>query len=250
MTMYVLTGPTLSPDEARAELDAVYLPPAAQGDVYLCALEKPKAIGIIDGYFEHTPSVSHKEVLWAMSQGIHVFGSASMGALRAVELSPFGMEGVGAVYEAYARGEIEADDEVAVAHAPAEQGYRASSEAMVNIRATLRAAVAAEAISPAAGASLERIAKSLFYADRSYPLLLSQAARGGVAAGEIEALQAFLPRGRVNQKRLDAIAMLRVMRERCSGEVAPKRVRWHFRHTDAWEFIRSNAEQRAGASAG
>ena len=59
------------------------------------ALERPVAIGLIDGYFERVPSVSHKEILWAMSQGIVVIGAASMGALRAAELAPFGMLGVG-----------------------------------------------------------------------------------------------------------------------------------------------------------
>jgi hypothetical protein len=54
----------------------------AQGDVYRAALRAPRAIGIIDGYFERMPSVWHKEILWAMSRGIHVFGSASMGALE------------------------------------------------------------------------------------------------------------------------------------------------------------------------
>ena len=42
-----------------------------------------------------------------------------MGALRAAELHPYGIEGVGAHYfEAYRGGEYEDDDEVAVSHAP------------------------------------------------------------------------------------------------------------------------------------
>src|SRR5262245_35033808 len=134
--LVVFVGPTLSVQEATTVLDATYLPPAAQGDVLRAALQKPVAMGIIDGYFERIPSVSHKEILFAMKQEIYVFGAASMGALRAAELAQFGMEGVGEVYEAFRRGEIEDDDEVAVAHAHAEQGYRALSEAMVNIRAT------------------------------------------------------------------------------------------------------------------
>ena len=85
MNCIVFTGPTISPAEARAELDALYLPPVAQGDVYRAALRRPKAIGIIDGYFERVPAVWHKEILWAMAKGIHVLGSASMGALRAAD---------------------------------------------------------------------------------------------------------------------------------------------------------------------
>ncbi|RKH60851.1 TfuA-like protein [Corallococcus llansteffanensis] len=245
MKLFVFTGPTLSADEGRTLLDAVFLPPAAQGDVYLAAREKPVAIGIIDGYFERVPSVSHKEVLWALSQGIHVFGASSMGALRAAELAPFGMEGVGTVYDAYQSGRLEADDEVAVTHGAAEDGFRATSEAMVNVRATLHAAERAEVISPGSRAILERRAKSLFYPDRRYPTVLSLAEAEGVASAEVEALRAFLPTGRVNPKRQDALELLRILRERTAQGLEPKQVRWHFERTDAWEYIRANAERRA-----
>ena len=80
MNIYVFTGPTLRPQEGQKELDAIYLPPVSQGDVYRVALKRPFAIGIIDGYFDRIPAVWHKEILWAMAEGIHVFGAASMGA--------------------------------------------------------------------------------------------------------------------------------------------------------------------------
>ncbi len=241
MSLFVFAGPTLSAEEGRRELDATFLPPAAQGDVYRAALQKPVAIGIVDGYFERVPSVSHKEILWAMSQGIHVFGAASMGALRAAELAAFGMEGVGAIFEAYRTGALEDDDEVAVTHASAEDGYLAMTEAMVNIRATLRAAEAAAVIQADTRVRLEHQAKGLFYGDRRYPTLLSLARRAALAPDELEALRAFLPRGQVNQKRLDALAMLRLMRERLARGLEPKQVPWHFQRTDAWEYIRTKA---------
>ena len=119
MKPVVFTGPTISADEASRELDAVFLPPVSQGDVYRIATLRPAAIGIIDGYFEHVPSVWHKEILWAMKAGVHVFGSASMGALRASELTAFGMVGVGWIFEQFRDAALTDDDEVAVAHAPA-----------------------------------------------------------------------------------------------------------------------------------
>ena len=94
MRACVFVGPTLCPQELPADDDFVVLPPVAQGDVYRTAQSRPQAIGIVDGYFEGALSVWHKEILWAMAEGIHVFGSASMGALRAAELHPFGMVGV------------------------------------------------------------------------------------------------------------------------------------------------------------
>ena len=62
------------------------LPPAARGDLYRAALAGPQVIGLIDGYFDGVPAVAHKEILWALDQGIRVLGAASMGALRAAEL--------------------------------------------------------------------------------------------------------------------------------------------------------------------
>jgi hypothetical protein len=235
MSVYVFVGPTLSHEEARTELDAIYLPPAAQGDVYRAALRRPQAIGIIDGYFERLPAVWHKEILWAMVQGIHVYGSASMGALRAAELAAFGMDGVGAIFEAYRDGVLEDDDEVAVAHGPAESGYRASSEAMVNIRRTLADAEAAAVIGPATRALLERIAKQLFYPERAYPLILRRAAEQGAAEAKLALFREWLSTGRADQKREDALAMLRVMRERLAANSEPKRVRFTFERTVWWE---------------
>jgi len=212
MNVYVFTGPTLSAEDAAAELDARYLPPVAQGDVYRVAATRPRAIGIIDGYFERVPAVWHKEILWALSQGIPVFGSASMGALRAAELAPFGMHGVGEIFESYRDGWLEDDDEVALTHGSADEGYRPLSEAMVNIRSTLRQAAEAGVIGASTRTEIEHIAKTLFYPDRDYPALFKKAAEAGVDPGELAALSAWLPAGRVDQKRIDAIAMLRAMR--------------------------------------
>lgn len=245
MSVIIFTGPTLAPAEARTVLDAQYLPPAAQGDLYRAALQRPVAIGIIDGRFETTPSIWHKEILWAMAQGIHVFGSASMGALRAVELAAFGMVGVGAIYEAYQHGDLEDDDEVAVAHGPAEAAFRPLSVAMVNIRATLRAAVADGVIAPATATALADCAKVRFYPERSYSALLRDGAARGLPPTELAALRAWLPTGQVDQKRADALAMLRLIRERLADGLPPLQVRYRFEHTMSWERVRQSAAREA-----
>ncbi|GEN13391.1 hypothetical protein SAMN05443572_12023 [Myxococcus fulvus] len=244
MTMYVFTGPTLPVAEARAELDAIYLPPAAQGDVYRVALERPSAIGIIDGYFERVPSIWHKEILWALSQGIAVFGASSMGALRASELSVFGMVGVGDIFESFHRGELEDDDEVAVVHGPGEDGFRPLSEAMVNVRATLKAAEAQGLIGPALHQTLVRVAKALFYPDRVWPRVLAGAAGEGASREALEALRGWLPGGRVDQKKRDALSLLRVMRAHLEAPPATSRPPPPFERTDAWVAMESRTERR------
>ncbi|HYT12581.1 MAG TPA: TfuA-like protein [Candidatus Nitrosopolaris sp.] len=235
MSVVIFAGPTISAAEARSELDAEYLPPAAEGDVYRAARKRPQVIGIIDGYFERVPSVWHKEILWAMSQGIHVFGSASMGALRAAELEAFGMEGVGSIFEAFRDGILEDDDEVAVVHATAEFAFRPASEAMVDIRCTLARARQTGILSAATSAALERVAKSMFYPDRSYSLICRRAVDLGQPRAEVSAFMEWLPEGRASQKHADALAMVRVIRERVANGIEPKRVEYAFENSSMWE---------------
>lgn len=237
----VFLGPTLPRDEAERELNASFLPPVAQGDVIRVCADKPKAIGIIDGYFENIPSVWHKEILFAIQAGIPVFGASSMGALRAAELHPFGMIGVGAIFEAYRDGRLEDDDEVAVVHGPAELGYPCLSEAMVNIRRTLADAVAAGVFCQSTSLRLESIAKELPYRERGYGRILRLAADIKLCPDELAAFKSWLPIGRFDQKREDARVMLRTMRRFLgAADVAPQ-ARFHFERTTLWERAQRDA---------
>ena len=236
---FVFVGPTLPVHEVRELLDAVYLPPVAQGDVLRAAQLKPKAIGIIDGFFERVPAVWHKEILWAMGQGIHVFGSASIGALRAAELHPFGMVGVGRIFEAFRDGVLEDDDEVALIHGPTESGYRPMSVPMVNIRRSLSDAVKAGVIGERTGEGLLRVAKSLHYAERDYPRIARQAALGGFPAGELADLLAWVERQGADQKREDAVEMLGAMKTVLSNDNGPRRVNYRMEHTDCFAYLQT-----------
>ena len=51
-------------------------------------------------------------VLELLAAGVRVLGAASLGAIRAAELAPCGMEGVGLVYALYAAGLVRRDDAV------------------------------------------------------------------------------------------------------------------------------------------
>jgi hypothetical protein len=233
----VFTGPTLPPDDVRQHLDAVCAPPVSQGDVYQASLDGPWAIAIIDGYFERVPAVWHKEILWAMARGIHVFGAASMGAIRASELAQYGMVGIGQIFEDFHRGTITDDDEVAVRHEQGSNGFRAVSEAMVNLRATFREAMRSAIISDATQTALVTIGKGLFYAERTYPAVLEKARKAGIDVAELDRLQAWLPAGRVDQKRRDAVEMLEHIADLAARDRAPMRPTFTFEHTDMWEQV-------------
>ena len=234
--LVVFLGPTLSHDDARDVLDAEYRPPAAHGDVLRVALRRPKAIGLVDGVFERVPAVWHKEILFALSEGVHVYGAASMGALRAAELDAFGMRGVGTVYRAYADGVLEDDDEVAVAHAGTEHGFRALSDAMVDVRATLAAAVGAGVIHEGTADGLVARIKSTFYAERALVAALDRADE------EHELLRAWLPGGRVERKREDALELLRAIRRDLDDGLEPFRPTWTLQRTRYWEEARRSVE--------
>jgi hypothetical protein len=157
-------GPSLPAREARGFR---VLPPARQGDVWRALVLRPRAIALIDGYFESQPSVWHREILDALDAGVPVVGGASMGALRAAELHALGMAGVGRIFRWYRQGAVIDDSEVALLHADAAHGYRALTVPLVNVRWSAQRALPrreAEALVEASG--------RIFYQERTLPRVL------------------------------------------------------------------------------
>jgi len=239
VTIHVFLGPSLPVEEARRLLEAAYHPPARAGDVLRLVASKPEAIAIIDGYFEQAPSVRHKEILFALSRGISVFGSASMGALRAAELAAFGMRGIGEVFSLYERGILEDDDEVAVNHGPEDTRYRNVSEAMVNLRHGLGRALSERIISSETHDVLVKRAKERFYGDRSWAAVFSDACAHvplPVPESELAALRRFVDREQPNLKRDDAILLLRHLAS-VRGRIGRHEPTFEFHVTTHWREL-------------
>ncbi len=238
MTAVVFVGPTLTPVAVAECLDANILPPVQQGDVYRAARRNPTAIGIIDGFFEGVPSVWHKEILWAIEQGIPVFGSASMGALRAAELADFGMIGVGRIYEDYQSGVLQDDDEVAVLHSPAEFGFRPLSEPMVSIRATVERAQSLDILSPDTAEKVLGCAKAMHYRNRVWSGITD-------ALKDLPGFAEFaqwLPEGSIDAKAQDARAMLVRMSEHLADPVLPPSEPARTERTLMWKRLRARVD--------
>lgn len=212
MTQVVFLGPRLSRGEARDILDATYLPPAAGGDVLGAVLRyRPVGIGLVDGVFEQMPSVRHKEILYALTQRVRVYGAASMGALRAAELAEFGMIGVGEIFRAFASGGYDRDDEVAIGHGSPEDDWRPTSDALVNLRWGLQLAESRGVIGPATRSSVLQAARDTFYPERSWVGACAAARATGAAGAELDALLAFVGRVRPDRKGDDARELLHRM---------------------------------------
>jgi hypothetical protein len=246
----VFLGPTIPVDEARAICVATYLPPVTMGDIYALQDKRPSTIAIIDGTFQDAPAVWHKEILYALDLGTRVIGASSMGALRAAELHPFGMEGVGAIYEAFRDGIYNDDDEVAVVHAAREHNYRPLSEAMVNIRSALAEAFARKLIGSETRDELVRQTKRLFYPDRSWPAVFEIARRMDLPASEIEGLELYVRSEKPSAKRADAVLLLRALAaEPATGRPANTPKAPSFEATWFWNRMVESERQRRAAGA-
>ncbi|KRB26793.1 hypothetical protein ASD99_27670 [Mesorhizobium sp. Root695] len=210
----VFTGPTVSHADALKVVDAVCLPPAVQGSI-VSAVQRfdPSAILVIDGGFQAEPAVRHKEILWALSRGIHVVGAASMGALRAAELFPH-MQGVGLIYRWYRRFAFAPDDAVAVLHGPAEVNFAQLTHALIDLRRTLRAACRRGVISPEQQARLGRAAQAVNFRERTLARMVRD-------AYDVEKLCRELGAAFVQQKKQDALLALELLREQAFEKAHP-----------------------------
>jgi hypothetical protein len=165
----VYLGPSLPLSRARELLAADYRPPVARGHL---PERYDGTVIIIDGEFRQSLSVSPNEILRLLDRATRVIGAASIGALRAVELGPFGMEGCGWVFESYQRGRILADDEVAVTYDP--HDGRCLTVPLVNVRKWLEDLQRDGAVDPMTARRLLNRAKRVFYADRTATTLFRE----------------------------------------------------------------------------
>ncbi len=216
----VFAGPSLAAADRKPPSGVALRPPAAAGDLYHAVRAGARAIGLADCVFEDRPTVGHKEILWALSQGVAVIGAASLGALRAVECAPWGMEGIGAVHEICREGGLDDDHRVAVLHAPEALGFAPLTEALVNVSATLDAAVETGALDAAAAAALEDAAEALGFRAAVWPAILD---RAGLSAEARRRFEVWLPNGRVDLKRADALALLAHVAARICERPRPPR---------------------------
>ncbi|HJJ39316.1 MAG TPA: TfuA-related McrA-glycine thioamidation protein [Methanocorpusculum sp.] len=205
----VYLGPSLPVEEAKTYLpDAVFRPPVKRGDVAIAAADGAEVIVIIDGVFFQNEAVAHKEILAALKSGIRVFGSSSMGALRACELEPFGMTGAGKIYEWYRDGKIIADDEVGLLYDP--ESGAALSDPMVNMRATFARAKEYSIITADEEKILLKACKNIYYPERTYRRVIKDA---DISAEKRTVLSSWIKENAVDQKREDARECLALVRD-------------------------------------
>lgn len=180
-------------------------PPARAGDILALLDDPPRRLCLIDGLFDSFAAPWHKELLLLMAAGTRVYGAASMGALRATELAPFGMIGTGSIFEAYRSGRLTGDDEVALVHATERWAWKPLTVPMVEVRATLVAACRAGLLCPGRARHARRTIHEIHYDVRDWAAIGEACVADGLCSSEeasrIEELHVPL-------KRQDAIRCL------------------------------------------
>jgi ribosomal protein S12 methylthiotransferase accessory factor len=215
-------GPCLPELQHGAHPWGLAAPPVRRGDLPSWLLRGHRKFAIIDGEFGQARSVSVVEIREALQLGAQVVGASSMGALRAAEAGTLGMQGVGWVYERYASGAIESDEEVALTFDP-DANYRALTVPLVNLRWAVEHADTDLALTPADAIEFLGIAGAIDYRERSWRRLLR------ASAGASAPIQAFLawaaqhPEA-VDRKRMDAQELMHAV-ARQDQALTPSRLR-------------------------
>ena len=205
----VFLGPSLSIEKARKIINAEFLPPAKKGDfIKLSLTSEKKIIILIDGVFLQDYPPTPIEVFQVVNKNnFQVYGASSLGALRAVELEKFGMNGYGRVFELFKKDIINSDDEVAVTF---DNSYNLLSEAMIDIRYNLFLAFKKGIIDKETKQLITRTAKKIYFPFRSYENIVKKSIElYSDTRDTIEDFHNFVSTQRQSLKELDAMGILK-----------------------------------------
>ncbi len=198
-------GPSIAESEVRKLAAVTPAPPIKRGD--LAAAGDYDIFVILDGEFGQNMSVSPKEILSVLARGKTVIGASSMGALRASELDRSGMIGTGWVYDYFRRCAVRRDADVALVYAPFD--FKPMTVPMVDVEYWMEQASAAGLIGNRERARLLKLARTIFFADRS-PDRLLDAARRAIGGDTLDSLLACCGGTIPNVKAADAAQALRL----------------------------------------
>lgn len=209
-------------------------PPARQGDLHRAVRDGAEAIGLIDGVFGFVPSVWHKEILFALHQGVRVLGGASLGALRAAECESFGMEPVGEIARAYADGVRDEDADVCLAHCPVELDFQPLSEPLVDVEASVARLLDLECLTDKQAWAWLEAARDIYFADRTVEAMLQRARLPPVLGDAYR-------QHRIGAKSRDALELVDRLRALPPGRTATPQ-NWTFRPSDPWRAYLATQE--------
>jgi hypothetical protein len=169
-SLHIFIGPTLYGVEDRINKPGekfVWHPPVKRNDIkQLMQTKKPSVVVIVDGYFHNSLAVGHAEIGDAIKAGWVIWGTSSMGAIRAAEMINQGMKGYGLVYNHFAEDPDFRDDEVTLLHGK-KKPFAPVSEPLIHIRYFLDHLQAANKITAGEKNKIIKALYSIWYGDRT-----------------------------------------------------------------------------------
>lgn len=204
----IFLGPSLSREKARKILDADYRLPAKKGDILQLILKEVDIVGLVDGYFlQDYPPTPIEVYNLVRKRNVKVFGSSSLGALRAVELGKYGMIGIGKIFRLFRDGILESDDEVAVTFTDY-TNYK--SEALIDIRYNLFLAQKYQIIDNMTRRSILRISKQTYFPYRTYEDILDKCkSKYPEINSQLESFREYILNNKKSLKERDAVRLLK-----------------------------------------
>ena len=207
----IFLGPSLSREKARKILDADYRLPAKKGDLLQLILKEVNIVGLVDGYFlQDYPPTPIEVYNLVKKRDVKVFGSSSLGALRAVELEKYGMMGIGKIFRLFRDGILESDDEVAVTFTDY-TNYK--SEALIDIRYSLFLAQKYKIIDSITRRSILKVSKQTYFPYRTYEDILDRCKlKYPEIKPQIESFRSYILKNKVSLKERDAVRLLKLIK--------------------------------------
>ena len=204
----IFLGPSLSRERAIEILDADYRLPAKKGDLLQLILKEVDIVGLVDGYFlQDYPPTPIEVYNLVRKRNVKVFGSSSLGALRAVELEKYGMIGIGKIFRLFREGILESDDEVAVTFTDY-TNYK--SEALIDIRYNLFLAQKYKIIDNRTGRSILKVSKQTYFPYRTYEDILDKSKlKYPEINSQIESFRGYILNNKKSLKERDAVRLLK-----------------------------------------
>ena len=217
MKTIVFSGPSIGEAEVRRLAACTHAPPIKRGD--LAAVDDYDVFVILDGEFGQNLSVTPKEILAVLGRGKTVIGAASMGALRASELDRSGMIGIGWVYDHFRRCAVRRDADVALVYSPFD--FKPTTVPMVDLEYWMEQTSAAGLIGNKERALLLKLARNIFFVDRTPDRLMGELRRA-IAGETLDSLLAFSGGTIPSVKSVDAAEAVRLSaslagRQRANG---------------------------------
>lgn len=208
-TITVFLGPSFDCVEAQKYIKADFLPPAKRGDFRQFCTGEYTAVVLIDGEMIYGAPPSPQELLDVMASGVRLYGAASLGALRGVELRDYGFNASGWVYEEYLSGRVKHDDELLSILHP--ETFLPLTIPLINIRYALSSMTSQYLLSPNFSQKFLDQCREIFFEERTEQALKNI----GLSLGLKEELLSEIFSEKFNIKKNDALECLKKVNKLC-----------------------------------